>query len=248
MISQLNVPKHNEKDGEVVGGGSTVVTFMKLGVLKGSHPVFCLTAFNLLYIQYCQNWRVGPCPTTRHFGEDCILIEGSFKLCPSVYLSIKGENFKGNNWWSICVKSSNGRLLLEGSWNQEWHLVLGQSENLTWKMLSTKRLRAGLTVSSDPLTRSLTPYLSLLLNPGIHQGWDARGSVLAQKALPGFTVWPPLPHRTLTIQYHTVVLQSSESNPQCRHSQEFIILTEACDGTASHFCFLENCQQALFCF
>lgn len=48
MISQLNVPKHNEEDGEILDGGSTAVTFMQLGILKGSHPISCLTIFNVL--------------------------------------------------------------------------------------------------------------------------------------------------------------------------------------------------------
>lgn len=39
MISQFNVPKHKKEDGEIVDGGSTVVIYVTLGILKGSHLV-----------------------------------------------------------------------------------------------------------------------------------------------------------------------------------------------------------------
>lgn len=46
MTSQQNVPD-NEEDGEMFDGRSTVVTLMNLGILKGCHPISCLTVFYL---------------------------------------------------------------------------------------------------------------------------------------------------------------------------------------------------------
>lgn len=58
-------------------------------------------------------------------------------------------------------------------------------------------LFSGLTVSRDPLNKSFSFCLSLLLNLEIHQWEDAGRSGLAQNALPGFVVCLPLSDRTL---------------------------------------------------
>lgn len=89
------------------------------------------------------------------------------------------------------------------------------------------------------------PLFSLIAQPKHSPRMGCWQLVLAQNDWPEYMVWLPLPDGTLTIQYRIVILQSSKSNPQYQHSQEFIILTEPCDSKTSHLYFLENCKPRL---